>query len=67
MSTASNTGPVNIEEAKAQLAAAQAAAAIAEAIDAYQAAGYRSLALDPLYDALATVNFSIRQAKRSTS
>ena len=67
MSTASYAGPVNIEEADAQLAAAQAAAAIAKAIEAYQTAGYRSLAIDPLYDALATVNFSIRQAKRSTS
>ena len=57
---------INVEsvaELRAQLAAALAAKAIAEAIASYQEAGYGSLVTDPLHDALANVNFSLREVK----
>ncbi|CAA2108231.1 hypothetical protein [Variovorax paradoxus] len=53
----------SVAELKAQLAAALAAKAIAEAIASYQEAGYGSLVTTPLHDALANVNFSLRQVK----
>jgi hypothetical protein len=55
--------PSSLAVLKAQLAAALAAKAIAEAIASYQEAGYGSLVTEPLCDALANVNFSLRQVK----
>ncbi|KQX34667.1 hypothetical protein [Variovorax sp. Root434] len=63
MSTASKTTLPSLAELKAQLAAALAAKAITEAIATYQEAGYGSLVTEPLCDALANVNFSLRQVK----
>ncbi|MBT2337371.1 hypothetical protein J7E49_26155 [Variovorax paradoxus] len=63
MNAARKVAPISHEEAVAQLAAAQAAQAIAKAIAAYREAGYGSLVTEPLRDALANVNFSLRQVK----
>jgi hypothetical protein len=63
MNAARKAAAIGLAETKAQLAVAQAARAIAEAIAAYQEAGYGSLVTEPLCDALANVNFSLRQVK----
>ena len=63
MTAAFKASPLSFAETKANLAAAQAAAAIAQAIAAYRAAGYGSLVTQPLQEALAHVNHSIREVK----
>jgi len=63
MNAAQKAPTKSLAELKAQLAAAIAAKAIAEAIATSQEAGYSSLVTEPLCDALANVNFALRQVK----